>query len=145
MAIKNLDEVEATAGQGFGKPSGSPKKSGKSGSAIKVHGQYEQVAEGLSQSGDIRLGTLAHSFIESRKTSVNKFCDLLEKAETGELDLILIAQNMQERRDRRTQESQEFDIASNNPLDGLGLDLEGADDYLSMITGSSTAKAIAGV
>ena len=144
MSIAEKLEKDAS-GKGFGQSSGSSKKSDKSNSAIKAHSKYEQVAEGLSQSGNARLATFAHSYTESRETSIDEFCDFLEIAETGELDLILIAKNMQQRRERRAQESQKFNIASDNPLNGLGLDLENSGDYVSMIVGSSTAKAIAGV
>ena len=118
------------------------KRSGRKADNLKAHQQYEAVGNALAVSGDARLGSLVASVIDQRKASVAQFADVLEAAETGELDLMLLAAELESRRQRRQPEPVEFKIKSSfNP----GIDLDTTVDCVGLISGFSSAKAIAGV
>ena len=118
------------------------KQSERNSDNLKAHQQYEAVGNALAVSGDARLGSLVASVVEQRKSSVAQFADVLEAAETGELDLMLLASELENRRQKRQSEPVEFKIESSfDP----GIDLDSTIDCAGLITGFSGAKAIAGI
>lgn len=111
--------------------------------ALQTHQQYEGIAKALTVTNDNRLGSLLNAVVSQRKASVGQFVDVLEAVDTGELDLMLIAQEMEQRRERRKDSPSEFRI-DQSPAN-FGIDLNGSRDCVELITGFSAAKAIAGV
>lgn len=120
-------------------PSGSARES----KALAAHQQFEGVAKALAGANNDRLGSLLNAVVSERKVSVSNVVDVLEAVETGELDLMLIAQEMDERRQKRSAVPTEFKIerAGFDP----GIDLNKSIDCVQLVTGFSAAKAIAGV
>ena len=122
---------------------GKSEKQPRNSNALAAHQQFESVAKALSATNNNRLGSLLNAVVEERKSSVSQFVDVLEATETGELDLVLIAQEMDSRRQQRGDIPTEFKIETNHG--GFGVDLDGSKDCVGLITGFSQAKAIAGV
>ncbi|MEM6867546.1 MAG: hypothetical protein AAF528_04115 [Cyanobacteria bacterium P01_C01_bin.121] len=110
---------------------------------VKAHQQFEDVAGVLAESSNNRLGSLVSAVVSERKASVAQFCDVLEAVDDGRFDLMLIAQEMSERRQKRGNAPTEFRIEA-KPVD-LGVDLNQSIDCVSLFTGFSAAKAIAGI
>lgn len=111
--------------------------------ALEAHQQFESVASALAVGSNNRLGSLINAVVSERKASVAQVCDVLEAVDDGRFDLMLIAQEMDARRQKRGDAPTEFSIKS-TPMD-LGVDLNKSIDCVSLITGFSAAKAIAGV
>ena len=106
-------QQSSTRGQGF-KTQPKAKKSNAQGvntydqTAITAHNQYEQVATGLVQHGNDRLGTLVSAITANRQVTANQFVDFLEDVEAGNLDAYLITQEYQKRMANRQAEQAEL-------------------------------------
>ncbi|MBE9108266.1 hypothetical protein IQ273_02365 [Nodosilinea sp. LEGE 07298] len=114
--------------------------------ALAAHKDFEHIAQALMRSSDDRLNAFAGAVVENRKRQVVRFCDFLEKAEVGQLDLALIGAELKRRKERKAAEAPTappgaFDM--NSP--GFGINLDDVIDCTALISGFSTAKAIAGV
>ena len=145
---EQIKGANANDNKGFGqyageRPKTSPRPKTNEKALTKAHSEYEALGRVLGQSSNNRLSTLAHTLVESRKPSVEQFCDVLEMAQSGELDLMLINAEMQRRMAQR--ESNDIPESFNIGGEGLNLDISGSSDCVALITGFGTAKAIAGV
>jgi len=97
------------AGQGFknsGKPqpktkSDTPKESRKADDQLVIHGQFEKLAGCIAEQSELRLAALTSAVFSNREQEVKKFVDLLEAAESGELDYHLVVKGLNERRQKR--------------------------------------------
>jgi hypothetical protein len=105
------------AGQGFQaeRPKAKPKetKSRKSDNQLVVHQHYEAIAKGLSEQSENRLAALTSAVVANRDKEADKFVDVLEMVDSGELDLHLIVTKLQQRREQREltgAPSQEFNF-----------------------------------
>jgi hypothetical protein len=161
MAVKSAEQIrnrQSSTGQGFGHvkpPQGKTNGHSASSSAeseadiltaLAAHQDFEQLALALSRSSDNRLISLADALVDSRKQQVKRFCDFLDQARTGELDLKLIGAELKRRKERRADLAAEtmpteFDVDAG----GFGIDLDDTIDCTALITGFASAKAIAGV
>lgn len=137
-AIDNNRKPQPQAGQGF-KNSGKPqpkaktetsKESRKSDNQLVVHQHYEAIAKGLSEQSENRLAALTSAVVANRDKEVEKFVDVLEMADSGELDLHLIVTKLQQRREQREltgAPSQEFNFNIDGfDTRGYGIDLDKA-------------------
>lgn len=112
--------------------------------ALAAHKDFEHIARALMRSSDDRLNSFAGAVVENRKRQVVRFCDFLEKAEVGQLDLALIGAELKRRKERKAKapvSPETFDM--NSP--GFGINLDDVIDCTALITGFATAKSIAGI
>ncbi|MBD1919478.1 MULTISPECIES: hypothetical protein [Cyanophyceae] len=139
--------TQSKGGKGFSTPNAAVTDDSESDSlmtALSAHKDFEHIAQALMRSSDDRLNAFAGAVVENRKHQVVRFCDFLEKAEVGQLDLALIGAELKRRKERKAKEPAPpgaFDM--NSP--GFGINLDDVIDCTALITGFSTAKAIAGV
>ena len=132
--IKAKKEAQTQAGQGFQaerpKTKNKETKSRESGKQLAIHQRYEDIAKGLSEQSENRLAALTSAVVANRDQEVEKFVDVLEMADSGELDLHLIVTKLQQRREQRQLAgvpSQEFNFNIDGfDTRGYGIDLDKA-------------------
>lgn len=124
------------AGQGF-KASGKPqpktkseptKESRESSNQLTIHNRFEELAGCLAEQSEHRLSALTSAVFSNREQEVEKFVDLLEAAESGELDYHLVVKGLNERRQKRLQAGeppQEYNFNIDGfDKRGYGIDLD---------------------
>lgn len=134
---EGMNETPQTqAGQGF-KASGKPqpkkksepaKESRKSDSQLAIHNQFEEIAGCISKQSEYRLQTLTHAVVSNVKQHTEEHLDVLEMAESGELEGIFLIQGLQERRQKRLEAGeppQEYNFNTDGfDKRGYGVDLD---------------------
>jgi len=93
---------ESQSGQDFQKDRNQQSEPPKSkGSDLVAHQAFEALGKGITELRESRLNSMTGAIIESRKQSVEKHLDLLEKVESGEVDAFFMAQGLMRRREQR--------------------------------------------
>lgn len=132
----NDQKPQPQAGQGFkasSKPqpkakSEAPKESRESSNQLAIHNRFEDLAGCLAEQSEHRLAALTGAIFSNREQEVEKYVDLLEAAESGELDYHLVVKGLNERRQKRL-EAGEPPQEYNFNIDGFdkrgyGIDLD---------------------
>ncbi len=148
-AAQSQSKQDKTAtGQGFQNDRVESPKGRQSESDQSIHSTYNQVGGAIVTRGEQRLNQFVQKVVESRITSVNKAADILEMADSGELDIQLLVGEMNRRRERRALKSAhvDYDFATQGfDVNGYGIDLDAAVTTVMLDSSLHSAKAIAGV
>ena len=134
--IKAKKEGQSQAGQGF-KASGKPqskakteasKENRKADNQLAIHNQFEQIAGCIAEQSEYRLQALTSAVVSNREQEVEKYVDILEMAESGELDVHFLVKGLQERRQKRLEAGeppQEYNFNTDGfDKRGYGIDLD---------------------
>lgn len=136
MEEKNGQKSQSQAGQGVkasGKPqpkakSEAPKEGRKSNNQLAIHKQFEELAGCIAEQSEYRLAALTSAVFSNREQEVEKYVDLLEAAESGELDYHFVVRGLNERRQKRLQAGeppQEYNFNIDGfDKRGYGIDLD---------------------
>lgn len=65
--------------------------------ALKAHQEFESVAKGLAAQSDAGLNALLGAIVSNRKAAVSRAADVLQAVQTGQLDLHLLAAELDSR------------------------------------------------
>ena len=147
--IKAKKEGKTQPEQGFQGNQEAAPKGRKSETDEAIHGTFEQVGGAIATRGQQKLNQFVKDIVKSRQIAVNQAADILEMADSGELDVQLLVAEMQRRRERRAikQAPNSFEFEYPNGFDpaGYGIDLDAAVTTVMLDSGLHRAKAIAGV
>jgi len=120
--LNNLEDRQTPKAQQGSQPPKRPAQSGRSrqateSNALAVHQNWDALAQGLADSSDQRLATLASALIANREQQAVAFVNLLESAEDGSLDQKLIMQEWMRRKQARTTNYQDFNVEPTTDTD----------------------------
>jgi hypothetical protein len=125
-ALKQM-ETDSPKSKAKKQQNDEPIKGRKSDKQLTIHQRYEDIAKGLAEQSQHRLAALTTAVVANREQQVEKFVDILEMADSGELDLHLIVKKLQERREQRmlTEAPQQFNFNVDGfDTRGYGIDLD---------------------
>jgi hypothetical protein len=127
------EQPQAQAPQGFQADRAQPKTKGPkakrdAGNQLAIHGQFEQIAGCIAEQSEHRLAALTSAIVSNREQEVEKYVDILEMAESGELDVHFLVKGLQERRQQRLtagEPPQEYNFKADGfDKRGYGIDLD---------------------
>jgi hypothetical protein len=100
----------------------------EAGNQLAIHGQFEQIAGCIAEQSEHRLAALTSAIVSNREQEVEKYVDILEMAESGELDVHFLVKGLQERRQQRLtagEPPQEYNFKADGfDKRGYGIDLD---------------------
>jgi hypothetical protein len=135
-ALEQEKQGKNQAGQGFKtdrKPQAkaktqAPKEKRVSDTQLAVHGQFEKIAGCIAEQSEHRLAALTSAVVSNREQEVEKYADILEMAESGELDVHFLVKSLENRRQQRLaagEPPQEYNFnADGFDKRGYGVDLD---------------------
>lgn len=104
------------------------KETRKTDNQLAIHNQFEQIAGCIAEQSEYRLAALTSAVVSNREKEVEKYVDILEMAESGELDVHFLVKGLQERRQQRLaagEPPQEYNFnADGFDKRGYGIDLD---------------------
>ena len=117
----------------FSEDVGNPTSSRQPSGALVAHQNYEKVAGALAESGNQRLQTINRAIVNSRKRQIQETVNLMKMAASGELDLMLIMQELGTLPDAATQDEFVIEAETSDLFIELGLDVDAFEQSINAL------------